>query len=45
MVVVQGHVTVRYAFEKFPELEDVDESRLVEEIRKLDDKLKARKRK
>jgi hypothetical protein len=34
-----------YALEKFPELEEVDESRLVEEIRKLDDKLKARKRK
>jgi hypothetical protein len=34
-----------YVLEKFPELEEVDESRLVEEIRKLDDKLKARKRK
>jgi hypothetical protein len=34
-----------YALEKFPKLEEVDESSLVEEIRKLDDKLKARKRK
>jgi hypothetical protein len=34
-----------FALEKFPELEEVDEPSLVEEIRKLDDKLKARKRK
>jgi hypothetical protein len=34
-----------YALEKFPGLKEVDESRLVEEIRKLDDKVKARKRK
>lgn len=34
-----------YALEKFPELEEVDESSLIEEIRKLDDKIKARKRK
>jgi hypothetical protein len=34
-----------YALEKFPELEDVDESRLVQEIQKLSDKAKARRRK
>jgi len=33
-----------YALEKFPKLEDMDESRLVQEFQKLSDKAKARKR-
>lgn len=33
-----------YAHEKFPELKDVDDSRLTQEIQKLSDKAKARKR-
>jgi hypothetical protein len=33
-----------YALEKFPDLEDVDDSRLTQEIQKLSDKAKARKR-
>jgi fructose-1,6-bisphosphatase len=34
-----------YSLEKFPELESVDDSRLTQEIQKLSDKAKARKRK
>jgi hypothetical protein len=34
-----------YALERFPELENVDDSRLIREIQKLCDKVKARKRK
>jgi hypothetical protein len=33
-----------YALEKIPELDEVDESRLTQEIQKLSDKAKARKR-